>query len=313
MTVKKKLRYIIYPSVLFIVTGCNTIFNPSETTDVVPYPPPNIKNVSVISNFVYIDVESGVKEKDFIGYNLYLSADKKIIDQIDSVDMNTLKNPGAKQGLYSIGEKPVSQFGGSIQSKTISAGPLGDRTIYYFAVTCYGSNNVYADINDHWGIIESISSTVHKVVPCKVLTFSLNNYYNTNYMCALSFTTNIFADSIVSAVTENNISNLIYFKVDQVSGGLTSLAVTGAKGSAGIQNIGNQGGFFQVTDLPVLGYHASGTGLKINTNQVYAVKFGSYYAKLEITNNIGTPGSTNDRILFMGRIVYPLIENESSF
>ena len=302
----KNKKYILLCFFVFVVLwvyiSCSDINDPTSTTDVIPYPPPEIDQIQLYSNHININIRSFVINiGDFIGYNIYLSGNLSLLRADEAIDLNT----GASKAtlfLSNVGTDDNNVNGTGIQVKSLTDILTNTNGLFYIAATAIGQNDTFAQINEHNGWIESLQSTVIDFHTRKTLGFTLSNYYNNPDGSGLSYANNqVFVADTPTPV--NAITNALYFLLSSNSTGVFPAIVVGTN-IAGVQSMGYREDFSILEELPASGYLTTGSVLPVTNGHVFAVMEGNNFYKFHVTNLSGDPSLTNNPFTISGEAAF---------
>lgn len=292
---------------LIIFTGCLNLNDPTNTTDIIPYPPPTVDFMRVYSNAFDIQIRSYLKNTgDMEGYLIYLSDNASDIANLSQNNLNNLTDISVKPGFFT--NLTNREIRVNYQFVTAFGLIITNTNRLYMAVSVYGQNGDYARVHTNRGYVESLPTIVSSFYVRKLSDFSLNSFSNTssnssslNYSNGNLYVTNTsssLSTHLLHVLTTSNVNKA--YPIFQV-GNNTS-----------IQSLGLGSDFNSLITLPESGYTSQ--PVPIISNHTYAVKHNDVYFKLHVTNISNENfNNLNDALTINGRSAFVPAENALRF
>ena len=261
---------------LLLVWHCSNINDPTSTILALPYQPPEITFITTSSNSFSIEVRSYLRKTgDLEGFIIYLS-NVSTIDRLSTFNLNDYENIRDKPGYFTNIPTNNIRIGSKIQIGSLNNVVINNTNELHLAVTVYGQNDTFAQINGHQGFIESSPTRLNAFYLKKIFAFSLSNF--SSGMSTLGYQE---GEIFITNLSNDQMTNLLFVTNTNNGNGDYAIFQMGME-STFIQSLGYSDNFNLLTTLPTNGYTRN--AVPALSNYVYAVKNGNQYFKLHVTN-----------------------------
>lgn len=306
----------------FLLTiGCVVNTDPSQTTEINPYPQPELSDFKLSPTNVSFQITSYAAEQDFKGFIIYFSTNRSDVNDSKSVDINHYDLLSKIPGFYKY--IPYEKYE-SVQKLTTDVAMSNKGISYHLTVTAFGSNEYFRYIENeynkdfsenrnHKGWIESDPAPVKTLYSPLTYSFTLTNYNYSRAGSELHFmSSGIFIKTAPADLTL--MTNALYFFMYQSAESNYIPWIKSSSEDGGIIDTGYTADPFDFKTLPESGYKGKNyAGFPAVADHLYYLKHNGLYAKIHILTVPAAAMVSNQSGVLSGKIYYLNQTNILSF